>query len=399
MATTLVKAKQMVTDVFLLDGDLGDYLTSDLVDILRLADDMYFNEQESFLTDEQYDVVKLFSEKQDNTNAYFVGIGSNVRGGKIKLPHPMGSLVQSYTGEIEKWVEKHRLYTEKITISDKLDGVSGLVCYDKKQFQIAYSRGDGTEGADISRHLRKMSSVPKTVYTEILEAVRGEIIISESNFKVLCDKGLKSRSGTVYKNSRNAVAGIMNAESNPDWVYEYIDFVAYEVVNPNYWSKGVQFENLKNYGFKTAPAFVIDGRRLTDAILVDMVINRRKDSDYALDGIVLEVNDADLRKKINPSRDTLNPEFARKYKTASDDNAAITTVLDIELNVSKNGYVKPTIIFEPVELMGVTVTRCTGFNMKFIYENKIQPGCKIRVTRAGDVIPFFLGVVEAGPLT
>ena len=393
----LKKAQSTAVDLFVFSSDISDFEADELINMLRSADDLYFNSGESFLSDAEYDNVKRYVSELDKGNTYVAGIGSEVRGGKIKLPHPMGSLVQSYTGDIEKWVGKYRLETEKITISDKLDGVSGLVCYNKKQFHIAYSRGDGMEGADISRHLRKMKSLPKTVPTDLVEAIRGEIIISEPNFKKLCEHSQRL-GGRVYKNARNAVAGIMNSESNPEWVYDYIDFVAYEVVNPNYWSKDVQFENLKNYGFNTAPAFVVDGRRLTDDILVDIVINRKKDSDYALDGIVLEINDADLRRKINPTKDTLNPEFARKYKTASADNIATVTVLDVELNVSKSGYVKPTIIFEPVELMGVTISRCTGFNMKFIYDNRIQPGTKVTIIRAGDVIPFCSAVVEHGPL-
>ena len=392
------QAQRTALDLFVFESDITDFDVPELVNMLRSADEQYFNESESFLTDEQYDTVKRFVEKIDETNSYFIGVGSATRGGKVALPFQMGSLTQSYEGDVVRWVEKYKLYTEKITISDKLDGVSGLVIYGSGSFQIAYSRGDGSEGADISRHLRKIKTVPKTIPTKIISAVRGEIIISETNFKILCDKGLKSRSGEQYKNSRNAVAGIMNAESNPDWIYDYIDFIAYEVVDPNYWSKDVQFENLKNVGFKTAPAFVVDGGRLTDSNLIDMVNARRLLTDYAIDGIVLEINDADLRRTVNPSKETLNPEYARKYKVASADNTAVTTVIDIELNVSKLGYVKPTIIFEPVDLMGVTISRCTGFNMKFIYENKIQPGTEIRITRSGDVIPFITGVVTPGPL-
>lgn len=387
-------AKFVVKHIFFLDGTPEDFDADVLINVLKVADDLYFNEQASIIDDAQYDYLKQMAERLDPDNTYFIGVGSDVRGGKVKLPHSMGSLTQSYEGDVEKWVEKYKLYTEKVCISDKMDGVSALALYNGRNFHIAYSRGNGTEGADISRHFRKMKNVPTNVTTTIIEAVRGEVIISESNFQTICAKGLKSRSGDTYKNARNAIAGIMNASSNPDWVYDYIDFVAYEVVNPNYWSKDVQFENLKNNGFQTAPAFVVDGRRLNDSTLVDIITARREATEYAIDGIVLEVNDADMRRKINPTKDTLNPEFARKYKVASDDNSAVVTVMGVHWNVSKSGYLKPRIEIEPVELMGVTITYATGFNAKFIIENKVGPGATVRITRSGDVIPFVQEVIQ-----
>jgi DNA ligase (NAD+) len=394
---SLKKAKLIAKELFILDGNIEDYTVTDLILVLQTADDLYFNENESFLADDQYDVIKQYANRLDGSNPYFIGVGSEVRGGKIELPYQMGSLTQSYEGDVEKWVEKYKLFTEKICISDKLDGVSALAQYANRNFQIAFSRGDGVEGADISRHLRKMKSVPKNVPTATLEAVRGEIIISEDNFKLMCEHSAKV-GGRIYKNARNAVAGIMNASSNPDWMYDYIDFVAYEVVNPNFWSKDVQFENLKNYGFKTAPAFIFDGRRLNDDVLVQLVNSRRDSNKYAIDGIVLEVNDADLRRKINPTKDTLNPEFARKYKVASTDNVAIATVVDVHWNVSKTGYLKPRVEIEPVDLVGVTITYATGFNAKFIFDNKVGPGAKVKITRSGDVIPLILEVVVPMPI-
>ena len=106
----------------------------------------------------------------------------------------------------------------------------------------------------------------------------------------------------------------------------------------------------------------------------------------------------DLRSQINPTRDTLNPEYARKFKVADASNNAIAKVIEVQWNISKNGYLKPRVKIEPVELVGVTVQHATGFNAKFILDNKIGPGAKIRITRSGDVIPFILGVVEPMPI-
>jgi DNA ligase (NAD+) len=390
----ITKSKIIANELFVVGTDFADFEVNELILLLQVTDDLYFNGQGSFIDDAQYDILKQVTYKLDDMNPYFIGVGSEVRGGKIRLPHQMGSLVQSYEGDVEKWVEKYSLQTERVTISDKLDGVSALIVYGNKQFQIGYSRGDGTNGADISRHLRKFDSVPKTINDSAIIAIRGEVIISKSNFVELCNQMMVRKTRDVYKNARNAASGIMNSSSNPDWMYEYIDFVAYEIVDPSYISKDTQLERLQHNGFNIVKSGTYNGETLNDVSLADVLADRRANTEYDIDGIVLDVTDVDVRKRINPSKDTLNPEYARKYKIAESSNYAETTVLDVELNVSKTGYIKPTIVFEPVDLAGVTISRCTGFNMKYISTNNIQPGCKISITRQGDVIPMILGVVE-----
>ena len=74
------------------------YEIDTFVEILQAADDLYYNDDESFLTDEEYDFLRRYAEKVDPSNVYFTGVGSDVRGGKIKLPYTMGSLDQVYEG-------------------------------------------------------------------------------------------------------------------------------------------------------------------------------------------------------------------------------------------------------------------------------------------------------------
>jgi NAD-dependent DNA ligase len=97
---------------------------------------------------------------------------------------------------------------------------------------------------------------------------------------------------------------------------------------------------------------------------------------------------------MNPTRDTLNPSYAIKYKVADASNLAVATVKEVEWNVSKHGYLKPRVCIHPIELVGVTIKHATGFNAKFIFANKIGPGAKVEITRSGDVIPFIQKVVK-----
>lgn len=390
---TTEQASKTAQQIFLLDS-FEDTEISTIVDILKTADEMYFNNGDSFLEDNQYDALKQYAHGTDPTNAYFIGVGSSIRGSKIKLPYPMGSLTQAYQGDVSNWIAKYNLQHEKVIITDKLDGVSVMIVYDTDgQLQIAFSRGDGTEGADITRHISKIPSLPKNVKQQIV--LRAEVIASEANFlRIVDNETVVSRSGKPYKNARNMVAGLLNAETNPQEVYKHLNVVAYEVIVPTGLSKQQQITLLEKNKFETAISEPHIGNDLNDHFLTTYLNNRRTYARYAIDGIVLDVDDAILRSKINPSKDTLNPEYARKFKVADESNDAVAIVKEVQWNVSKDGFFKPRVKIEPIELVGVTIQHATGFNGKFIADNGIGPGAKVKITRSGDVIPYIYGVAE-----
>lgn len=225
----LKKAKQLTTDLFLLDGNIEDADVADLVLMLKTADDLYFNDQESFISDEQYDSIKRIAEQLDPFNAYFIGVGSEVRGGKVKLPVPLGSLTQVYENETEEWIKKYSLLDEDIVITDKLDGVSCLLVYGSEgDLRNGYSRGDGINGQVLTSHINNISAIPKKVKNNI-KFVRGELIISSEKWKIM-QQITKTTTGVPYANARNCIAGLMNTiKQHPKEVYSLIDFVAYEI--------------------------------------------------------------------------------------------------------------------------------------------------------------------------
>lgn len=394
MKNNIQEAKQTAKEIFFLGEEIENIEINRLINMLEVADDLYFNGQQSFLTDQEYDTVKNIVQQLDSSNKYFDKIGSEVRSGKVKLPFPMGSLTQAYQGDITKWVEKYQLSNQQLVISDKIDGISVLILYKNHELQIAYSRGNGIEGADITRHIKKIPTVPKTIDFSDKIAIRGEAVISEKNFQIINEKGLKSRNGQCYKNARNTIAGLINAENNPDWVYQYVDIVVYDIIEPNNLSKIQQLDILKNNNFIVVPYITKFGYQLDDHVLIQHVQSRCQTSKYAIDGIVIEVDNVNKRKEIKPTKQTLNPEYARKYKVLNYENLVNTRVVDVEWNISKTGYLKPRIKVEPVNLLGVTITYATGFNAKFIYDNKVGPGSVVEITRSGDVIPFIQKVIS-----
>jgi len=389
MALTTAQAKDVFANALILE-DI--YTTEDIIEALQVADDAYHNTSTPIVPDSVYDALRQYAEKAFPDNTYFLGIGSSVRGGKVDLPFKMGSLNQVYEGDTVKWVEKHNLQNEEIVITDKLDGVSCALIYDNTgKLQIAYSRGDGTQGADITRHVVKIPSVPKQLALKGPAKVRAEIIIKIDNFPKMAQH--KTRAGVPYKNPRNMVAGLMNSSTNPEGVYQYIDCVAYELLD-DVCDKAEQIEILEQCGFLTPYTMVKIGRFLDDTRLTDYLNDRRSLTEYEIDGIVLDVNSQKLRAKINPTKDTLNPEYAVKFKVADASNMAVARVINVEWNISKDGFLKPRVQIEPIELKGVTIQYATGFNARFIYDNKIGPGAKVRISRMGDVIPNIIDVVE-----
>lgn len=359
-------------------------------------DNMYNNDEEVLVSDKQYDALYHYTKLAYPNNTYFLGIGSSVRGEKVKLPIPMTGLNQVQIGDIDNWISKNNLTDLDAIISDKLDGISAMIVYDMSgNLQIAYSRGDGLEGADITRHIRNFPSIPKKINHPSL-IVRGEVIIPKDEFEIARNYCPRD-SGELYKNARNMVAGIMNSKevSNPK-VYEHIHFVAYGIPGDNQ-DKQEQLNLLINNNFKVVFNFIWSFYDATDENLSIQLCTRRAQSNYELDGLVIEVDKSEIREELSSKKSSLEPQYAKKFKIADVANEAIAIVTSISWKISKHGYLKPTVIMEPVELVGVTIQRASGYNAKFIIDNCIGPGAKIRITRAGDVIPDILEVIEQSP--
>lgn len=357
----------------------------EMISLLIDVDDDYNNGVESKITDEQYDLIRRKAELIQPHHVYFTGVGSSVRGGKVKLPHPMGSLNQIFEGEIGDWLEDHKLRESRFMITDKLDGISAMAIYpgNYKPFQIGYSRGDGTEGADITRHLSKIT--PESIDAPDSMAIRGEVILSKPDFEYLQSKIMTSK-GEPYKNARNMVAGLMNSKTVDPIVYEHLCFIAYEIVGVQM-GKHEMLQTLAGMGFLTPYRTLWYGKELKDNALVEYLTERKKKTEFEIDGIVIDVDDVYERMTLNPSVNSLNPVYSFKYKVIDADNYAETTITKVEWRLSKHGYLKPRIHVAPVWLVGVTIVHANGLNAKFVSDNKLRVGSKVAVSRMGDVVP------------
>lgn len=390
---------QTIINDLLQHGNYSDYDPEEIIEFLQIADDEYTNDGEitSFeLEDSHYDIIKLNTKRMDPANVYFTGVGSAVRGGKVDLPNAMPSLNQVEVGELSKWIRDNNLTeSDDLVITDKMDGTSLQLIYDKTgQLQIAYSRGNGLQGADVTRHIRNIKKVPKQVKEGPLE-IRCEVELSNTAFKEL-QFSMKSKSGKRYKNPRNMVAGQMNCSESTSAFYEAVDVFAYEILKTSI-DKNKSLELLSSYGFTVVHNETINvTSNLTDEYLSEFLNNRRSELDYDIDGIVITINSIEKSNKLDFGiTGKANPKSSIKYKVADVDNYHIATVAGVTYNISKHGFRKPQINFEPFDLQGITISNCTGFNAGFIRDNNIGKGTKLLMTRSGDVIPYVVSVNES----
>ena len=373
--------------------------TLQLEQLIDLADEKYYNSDESIFTDETYDKLKARLSAIMPTAASIGREPSSHK--KVELPYHLGSMDKIKEGdrELSLWFGRYR---GPYVVSTKVDGVSALYIRDKRGEPRLYTRGDGKVGTDIS-HLIPHLGLPAL---GDLNGVRGELIIPKSVFR---SKRFQ-RGGTdkFYENARNAVSGLVNSleDRYNRELADITHFVAYEHIKEEGGSgsgsgsgSGPQLQDrpsrqlsvLASHGFK-----VVEYRQyqtLDENELEQLFDRYLMESSYEIDGLIVH---ADLEYRRNVSG---NPEYARAYKRDLDALIATTKVLDVEWNLSRTKYFKPILILEPVSVDNVTIGRATGYNAKYIVDNGIGRGALVKIIRSGGVIPKVLEVIQtATPL-
>lgn len=334
---------------------------SQIKKIIEDANSAYYNNV-AFMTDDEFDVIKeYFERKYPSVN---LGVGAKVTHNKVALPYFMGSMnkLKPDTGAIERW---KNIYGGPYVLSTKMDGVSGLFVM-KDGVKKLYTRGDGTVGQDISHfipHL-KLPTIGNNM------AIRGEFIIKKNV--------------PLNGPARNYVSGLMNRLTFNPADYSIVDFVAYEVIEPAM-RPSEQFEYLR----RNAP-YVVKHKlvqSIDNSSLSDLLLDWRSNYDYEIDGIIVTSNNIYERKRGNP-------EHSFAFKMVLSDQIVEAKVLDVEWSASKHGLLKPRVRIEDVYIGGVRISYATGFNAKFIMDNKIGVGAVVKLIRSGDVIPHIMRVVK-----
>ena len=211
--------------------------------------------------------------------------------------------------------------------------------------------------------------------------IRGEFIIPKDIFNLKYSK--------TFANPRNMVAGIINNKSITNEtanIIKDIQFVAYEVIKPEL-PPLKQMKYLKTINQYNVLYKAETNNSLTNELLSDTLIEWRNNSIYEIDGIIVSNDKMYERKKEG------NPEHSFAFKMVLSEQIAEAKVVDVIWTPSKDGYLKPRIQIEPLQLGGVKIEYATGFNASFIYNNKIGIGSIVELIRSGDVIPHIRKVI------
>lgn len=346
--------------------------------IMLFADNYYNNTNPNIdISDEVFDKLVEILKIRDPKSKYFTSIGAPIINDKVKLPFPMFSLNKVKPDNIDKWVVNHK---GPYSLSDKLDGMSAML-YNGH----LYKRGQGLDGQDIG-YLLKHINIGDVNLDDIKDvAIRGELIISKENFKVINKDG-------VFKNARNAISGIVNCKNPNKEIIKYVDFVAYNVVSPIIKQED-QYSYLESKGFNVVNYCNVDNINVDG--LVELTNKRKSEGKYEIDGIVIidNVMSYDIRSG-NKESVNQNPSYSVAFKFLNEDNIIECVVENVEWNISRYNYLKPKVKITPVYLMGSVINYATAHNAKFIVDNKIGKGSIINITKSGEIIPKIISVVK-----
>jgi NAD-dependent DNA ligase len=361
---------------------INDLSASEIEKVLSVAAEKYYDTYVSLITDEEYDSLKerLMEIKPNSKILKTIGT-DNIHGKKVKLPYWMGSMdkIKTDEKELKRWLEK---YPGPYQLTDKLDGISCLVVFKNDKMKL-FTRGNGEYGKDVTHLLEYINFESKNINKLVSDknkkeiTLRGELIMSKSNFKKYSKK---------MANARNMVGGIVNSkkESINKKYAKDVDLIIYEMIRPKGLSPSEQLNSLKNVSIGIVNEDIFED--INFKILTNYLEKRKNKSKYEIDGIIVTNDD------VNERNDEGNPDYAFAFKGLTE--TAIVTVTNIEWNPGKDGHLIPVVFYDPIKLSQVVMKQTTGFNANFIVKNNIGVGAKIKIIRSNEVIPYIVSVVN-----
>jgi len=264
----------------------------------------------------------------------------------------------------------------------KIDGLSISLTYEDRKFLRAATRGDGSEGEDVTQNLLTLQALPRTLPGDAPERIeiRGEVYMTKADFLALNDSQERK-----FANPRNAAAGSLRqldagiTAKRKLSLFTYAQGESSAPVAATHWA---YLQKLRNWGFTVNP----HSTRISEAKAEDyhiMIGNSRANLPYDIDGVVYKINDLALQTRLGFVGRA--PRWAIAWKFPAE--RATTTLLDIEIQVGRTGALTPRAKLTPVNVGGVLVQHATLHNEDEINRKDIRIGDTVELQRAGDVIP------------
>ncbi len=279
---------------------------------------------------------------------------------------------------------------QPVVVMPKLDGLSLALVYEDGRLARAITRGDGTTGDDVTILIRALGDgIPERVDAPGRVEVRGEALMLRSTFTAYN----AAHPDRPLINPRGGAAGTLRAKDPATVAGRRLQFFAFDLDTTDGAPTDLE-DGLRTLGFTVA-----DMRHCADAAAAQEVIGaielRRNDLDYDLDGAVLRLANRDAYAAAGTR--SSSPRGAMAYKFAAEEKTTVLT--DVVWDVGKTGKIAPVAHLESVFVGGGNVTRATLANQEVIRARGIMIGDTVLVRRAGDVIPFVAGVLDASKRT
>ncbi len=374
-------------------------------------DKRYYQEDAPAIPDAEYDALRARNNEiearfpeliREDSPSQRIGAKPAERFEKVRHARPMLSLDNAFTEEdVRDFVARVRRFlgmapdAELAFVAEpKIDGLSCNLRYEKGELVSGATRGDGTEGENVTGNVRTIADIPKRIRTrrppEIFE-VRGEVYMSHADFDKMNERQ-KEAGDKIFANPRNAAAGSLRQLDPAITARRPLRFFAYHwgetsgLPGNTHWDI---LHALKDWGFPVNP--LIRHCRSVEEMLAyyDEVGHKRADLGYDIDGVVYKVDRLDLQNRLGfVSR---SPRWAVAHKFAAEQ--AESVVERIEVYVGRTGALTPVAHVKPVTVGGVVVQNVSMHNEDEVARKDVRVGDTDVVQRAGDVIPQLVRVV------
>ncbi|MGA2518069.1 MAG: NAD-dependent DNA ligase LigA [Thermodesulfobacteriota bacterium] len=317
---------------------------------------------------------------------------------------PMLSLANAFdeteARDFDKRVKKFLGTTEEVeyVAEPKFDGLAIELVYERGQFVVGSTRGDGVNGENITQNLRTIRTIPLQLIRKELPAlerleVRGEAIMQLKKFKEL-NRKREEMGEPPFANPRNAAAGSVRQLDSKITAERPLETYFYALGGVRGWTFKTQWEVLKTlpkWGLRTNP-HVRKCRGIEEVLDYYHEMNEKRETlPYEIDGTVIKVNRFDLQVRLGEI--ARSPRWALAFKFQPKQET--TKILNIRVQVGRTGALTPVAVMEPVKVGGVEVSRATLHNQDEIDRLDVRIGDTVVIQRAGDVIPEVVEVITS----
>ena len=385
---------------------------NDLVDRINAAREEYYNNDNSPVTDAEYD--RMYREVEDIENRYpqlrgadspTMSVGGGVAEGFAEAPHlaQMLSLddvfsLEELAGWETRMVEATGISDLEMTTEVKVDGLSINLLYENGVLVRAATRGNGIVGEDVTANARTIPSIPQTLTGTVPTRieVRGEVYFPVADFLAF-NKAREDADEKTFVNARNAASGSLRQKDPAETAKRPLAMVAHGIgfveAGEDFTEPTTQmgwYEQLRHWGLPVSPyTRLLTGRKAIEERIAE-IDEGRNDLVHQIDGVVVKINDLALQRSLGSTSRT--PRWAAAYKFPPEE--VHTRLLDIRVQVGRTGRVTPYGVMEPVLVAESTVARATLHNAQEVARKGVLIGDLVVLRKAGEIIPEIVAPVE-----